>query len=121
MKEKEFKFSIVMPIYNVEEYLENAINSVINQTIGFENNIQLILVNDGSPDNSDEICKKYKEKYPENIVYVIKENGGISSARNEGFKHAKGKYINFLDSDDMWDKNAFKKVYSFFEKHYEKN
>lgn len=120
MKEKEFKFSIVMPIYNVEEYLENAINSVINQTIGFENNIQLILVNDGSPDNSDEICKKYKEKYPENIVYVIKENGGISSARNEGFKHAKGKYINFLDSDDMWDKNAFKKVYSFFEKHYEK-
>ena len=89
MKEKEFKFSIVMPIYNVEEYLENAINSVINQTIGFENNIQLILVNDGSPDNSDEICKKYKEKYPENIVYVIKENGGISSARNEGFKHAK--------------------------------
>lgn len=118
MEKKEFKFSVITPIYMVEEYLEKTIESVVKQTIGFEKNIQLILVNDGSPDNSDIICKKYKEKYPENIIYIEKDNGGVSSARNEGFKYAKGKYVNFLDSDDIWDTKAFKAVYKFFEKYY---
>ena len=111
MEKKEFKFSVITPIYMVEEYLEKTIESVVKQTIGFEKNIQLILVNDGSPDNSGKICKKYKEKYPDNIVYIEKDNGGVSSARNEGFKYAKGKYVNFLDSDDIWDTKAFKFVY----------
>ncbi len=116
MNEYKYKFSVVMPIYNVERYLEEAIESVVNQTIGFKENIQLILVNDGSPDNSEEICLKYKQKYPENIVYINQKNAGVSSARNNGMKYIEGKYVNFLDSDDKWATDAFEKVWSFFEK-----
>ena len=116
---KHFKFSVIMPIYNVEDYLEEAILSVVNQTIGFEDNIQLILVNDGSPDNSGEICKKYKELYPENTVYVEKENGGVSSARNLGIEYVEAKYVNFFDSDDKWEETAFEKAYDFFEEHFD--
>ena len=76
----DYKISTIIPIYNVEKYLDETIKSIINQTIGFKN-IQMILVNDGSPDNSEEICLKYKEKYPNNIIYVKKENGG---EKNEG-------------------------------------
>lgn len=108
-------FSVVIPVYNVEQYIEETLNSVIGQSIGFKENIQIILVNDGSPDNSKDICLKYKEQYPENIVYIEKENGGVSSARNAGIKYIKGKYVNFLDSDDKWELNAFEKVYKFFE------
>lgn len=118
MKNK-FKFSVIVPVYNVEKYLAETVESVINQTLGFEKNIQLILVNDGSPDNSADICREYAEKYPDNIVFVEKENGGVSSARNEGIEYIEGKYVNFLDSDDKWDLDAFKKVYAFFEKHYD--
>lgn len=116
--EMKFKFSVIIPVYNVEEYLEETVESVINQTIGFEN-IQLILVNDGSKDKSGEICNKYKENHPNNVVYIDKENGGVSSARNEGINHIKGKYVNFLDSDDKWQLDAFEKAYAFFEKHYD--
>lgn len=113
---KQFKFSIVVPIYNVEKYLEETIESVIDQTIGFEENIQLILVNDGSQDNSEEICLKYKEKYPENVVFIKKENGGVSSARNKGIEFIQGKYVNFLDGDDKWSPDALELIYDFFEK-----
>ena len=65
----DFLFSVIMPVYNTEEYLEEAIQSVIEQTIGFEENIQLILINDGSTDNSESICKKYQKKYKNNIIY----------------------------------------------------
>ena len=115
---KEYKFSIIMSIYNVESYIEEALESIINQTIGFENSVQLILVNDGSTDNSEKICLKYKEKYPQNIIYLKKENGGLSSARNVGLKHVKGKYINFFDPDDILMKNVLEEVYSFFERNY---
>ena len=115
MSKKKFKFSIIVPIYNVEEYLSETIESVINQTIGFEENVQLILVNDGSPDNSESICLEYKEKYPNNIVYVKQENSGVSSARNNGMKYIEGEYVNFLDSDDLWQLEALEKVYSFFQ------
>ena len=111
--EKKYKLSVIIPIYNVEKYLEETLKSVIEQTLGFENNIEMILVNDGSPDNSEEICLRYKEKYPENIVYIKQKNGGVSSARNTGAKVAKGEYINFLDSDDKWELDAFEKVYQF--------
>jgi len=106
-----------MPIYNVEKYLEEALLSIINQTLPFINNIQLVLVNDGSTDNSDNICKKYKALYPNNIIYIAKENEGVSSARNAGLKFATGKYINFMDSDDYFSKNALIKVKEFFDKH----
>lgn len=114
----KYKFSVVIPIYNVENYLRETIESVIHQTIGFKENIQIILVNDGSPDNSEAICLEYKEKYPDNIIYVKQENAGVSAARNTGMQYIEGKYTNFLDSDDKWDLNAFKKVYNYFEQHY---
>lgn len=115
---KEYKFSVVVPIYNVENYLEETIESVINQTIGFKDNIQLILVNDGSKDNSEKICLKYEKKYPDNIVYIKQKNAGVSSARNHGMDYIKGKYVNFLDGDDKWSLNAFENIWTFFEKNY---
>lgn len=118
MDNYKYKISVVMPIYNVEKYLEESILSVINQTIGFDN-IQLILVNDGSPDNCEEICLKYREKYPNNIVYLKQKNKGVSAARNNGIKYIMGKYVSFLDSDDKWEKHAFKRVWDFFEKNYD--
>ena len=117
MKEYKYLFSTIVPVYNVEKYLEEAIKSVVNQTIGFEN-IHLILINDGSTDSSEEICLKYKNKYPNNIVYDKKENGGASSTRNAGYKYIEGKYVNFLDSDDKYEVETYEKVYNFFENNY---
>ncbi len=117
MPEYKYIFSVIIPVYNVEAYLEETLESVINQDIGFRENIQIILVNDGSPDNSGKICERYRDMYPENIKYVIKENGGVSSARNMGLEYAEGEYINFLDSDDKWDLTTFRKVYGFFAEH----
>ncbi len=114
--EYKYKISIIIPIYNTEIYLEEAINSVINQTIGFEN-IQLILVNDGSVDNSEKICLKYKNLY-KNIIYLKQENRGVSSARNNGLKHVEGKYVNCMDSDDKWEKDALLYMYNFMERNY---
>lgn len=92
------KVSIIMPIYNSEKYLRNAVDSIINQDFeGFE----LILVDDGSPDNSGAICDEYAEKYP-NVKVVHKENGGICSARNAGLDVAQGEYIGFCDNDDEY-------------------
>ena len=116
MNDYKYKFSIVIPIYNVEKYLEETIESVLNQTIGFKKNIQIIFVNDGSKDNSEKICLKYKEKYPENIIYIKQENAGVSTARNHGMQYIEGKYVNFLDGDDKWSTDAFEKIYTFFEK-----
>ena len=118
-KRYDFKFSVVMPIYNVEEYLGEAIESLINQSIGFEENIELIIVDDESPDNSKEIALDYQEKYPNNIKCLSKPNGGQASAFNLGLGHVHGKYINFLDSDDYISSNAFEEVYDFFEEHYD--
>ncbi len=108
----KYLFSVVIPIYNCESYLKEAIESVINQTIGFEN-IELILVNDGSPDNSEKICLEYKNKY-DNVIYIKQKNSGVSEARNNGLKHATGKYVNFLDSDDKWEKDVFEKAEKIF-------
>ena len=115
---RDYKISVIVPIYNVEDYLAEALESVINQTMDFESGVQLILINDGSQDSSEEICKKYQKKYPENITYIYKENGGVSSARNMGFDYAEGKYVTFLDPDDMWEETSFENAYKFFEKHY---
>ncbi len=111
-----FLFSFVIPAYNVKPYLAEAIESVITQTIGFKDNIQIVLVNDGSTDGTGAICKRYRDLYPNNIVYIDKPNGGVSSARNAGMRAATGKYINFLDGDDKWDEGACKAALEFFEK-----
>ena len=116
--EYKYLFSVVIPVYNVENYIQETIESVINQSVGYKN-IQIILVNDGSPDNSEKICLKYKQKYPDNIVYVKQENAGVSAARNTGIKYIEGKYVNFLDSDDCWESSAFEYVAKFFDEHYQ--
>ena len=113
---KEFIFSVVISIYNTGRYLDDSIGSIINQTFGFDN-IQIILINDGSIDETDRICLNYKNKYPENIIYKKIKHSGVSIGRNIGIKYAEGKYINFLDADDKWQKNAFKLVYLFFQYH----
>ena len=114
---KDFKFSIITAIYNSERYLEETIESVISQDIGFEDNVQLILVDDGSTDKSRDIAMGYGNKYPNNILVLTKENGGVASARNLGLKHVEGKYINFMDSDDKLSPNTLTAVEEFFKKH----
>lgn len=116
--EYKFLFSVIMPIYNVEDYIEEAISSLVNQTIGFDK-IQIIMINDGSPDNSEAVCLKYKEQYPDNIVYKKIPNGGVSNARNTAFQYVDAKYITFLDPDDKWELSSFENAYKFFEEHYD--
>lgn len=115
--EKIFKVAVVMAIYNTERFLAEAIDSVVNQTLGFEENIQLILIDDGSEDNSLKICKEYKKKYPNNIVVISQENAGQAVARNKGLKEVHAEFINFLDSDDYISENSFENVYNFFKQH----
>ena len=112
--ESTFHFSVIMSIYNTGKYLDDSIGSLLNQSINFNENIQLILVNDGSTDNSDEICIKYRNKYSKNIIYLVKRNEGLSSARNMGLDYAEGDIINFLDPDDLWSNNTFEEVSTFF-------
>lgn len=92
----QIKVSIIIPIYNVEEYLEECLVSALKQTL---KEIEIICVNDGTPDRSMDIVNRYA-KEDERIVIVEKENGGLSSARNAGLAVAKGEYVYFLDSDD---------------------
>ena len=98
--------SIIVPIYNSEKYLNKCIDSLINQT---KKNIEIILVNDGSTDNSEEIIKEYKDK---RIKYYKNKNQGIGKTRNFGIEQATGSYIMFVDSDDYIEKNACEKMYN---------
>ena len=107
------KISVIVPVYNVEKYLVKCLDSLVNQTL---DNIEIIVVNDGSPDNSQKIIDKYVMKYPKLIKAYIKENGGQGSARNLGLKHAKGEYISFVDSDDWLDVNALEDMYNLAKK-----
>lgn len=113
----DFLFSVIIPVYMAEDYIEDAIESVLHQSIGFKDNIELILVNDGSPDESGDICSLYAAIHPKNIIYLYGENEGVSAARNKGLKVAHGKFINFLDADDKWDEDALEKAYQFFKEH----
>ena len=102
--------SIIVPVYNTEKYLEKCINSLCNQNIK-NKKFEIILINDGSTDNSEKIIKKYQKQYPKIIKYISKENGGVSSARNIGLNIAKGKYILFIDSDDFVEENLLSVFY----------
>ena len=102
------KVSVIIPVYNVENYIEKCLESVINQTI---DEIEIIVVNDGSTDLSKERINKYLNKYKDKIKYLEKENGGLSSARNYGMKFATGEYIAFLDGDDYIELDAYQKMY----------
>lgn len=115
----EYLISVIIPVFNAECYVEETIQSILRQTIGFEQNIQMILINDGSKDNSSSICLHYASLYPSNIVYFEQENMGSSAARNAGFRYATGKYVNFLDSDDIWEPQAFSRICSFFDSNFD--
>lgn len=105
--------SVIIPVYNVEKYLNKCVESVLNQTY---KNLQIILVDDGSTDLSGAICDEYKQK--DNRIEVIhKINGGLSSARNAGMKLAKGEFISFIDSDDWLELTFYEKMKNFIEEH----
>ena len=108
------KVSIIVPIYNVEKYLERCVNSIVRQTY---NNLDIILVDDGSPDNSGTMCDNFK-KFDKRITVIHKENGGLSSARLVGVNHASGKYISFVDSDDYIEPDMIAELVHSIEQHH---
>lgn len=103
---KEELVSIIVPIYNVEPFLEKCVNSLLNQTY---TNIEVILVDDGSPDECPDICDKYREE-DHRVKVIHKKNGGLSSARNSGLKVCRGDYIMFVDSDDWIEVDLIEKM-----------
>ena len=98
------KISVIIPVYNTEKYLRRCFDSVINQTYP---NMEMVVINDGSKDNSEKIINEYRNEYPEIISYYSKENTGVADTRNFGIEKAKGDYIMFLDSDDYIDEALF--------------
>ena len=105
--ESKTLISIIVPIYNVENYLRQCLDSIMNQTY---QNFECLLINDGSPDNSADICREYVSK-DSRFRYFEKENGGVSSARNLGIEHSKGEYITFIDSDDWVESDYLEVLY----------
>lgn len=103
------KVSVIVPVYNVEQYLEKCLDSLVNQTL---NDIEIIVVNDGSPDNSQLIIEKFEKKYPKLVKGYVKENGGLSDARNFGIEKATGEYIALVDSDDYVSPLYLGKMYN---------
>lgn len=107
------KFSIIVPVYNSEKYLDKCLESIINQT---NQDFELLIINDGSPDNSQQIINRYQKNYPSKVKSFIKENGGLSDARNYGVNKATGKYIIFVDSDDFINVKLLEKLDSCIKK-----
>lgn len=108
----EMKFSIIVPIYNVEKYIDKCVNSLLDQTY---KNIEIILVDDGSPDGCPEKCDKYALQ-DNRVITIHKTNGGLSDARNAGLRIAKGDYIIFVDSDDYVELDTCEKLVPFTER-----
>ena len=102
------KVSVIIPVYNIEKYLRQCLESACTQTL---EEIQVIAVDDGSTDGSAAICRELMEKYPGKLEYYHKENGGSASARNLGLEHARGEYIGFIDSDDWVEPDMYEKMY----------
>lgn len=112
--ENEIKLSIIVPVYKVEKYLRRSMDSLVNQTL---DGVEIICINDGSPDNCLDILKEYKKKYADkNIVIIDKKNEGVWKGRFDGIKKAKGKYISFVDSDDYITLDYAEKLYNAAEK-----
>ena len=107
------KVSVIVPVYNVEKYVEKCIKSLVDQTL---QEIEIIAVDDGSKDGSKSIVDNYIKKYPDKIKYLYKENGGLSSARNFGIPYANGEYIAFLDSDDYVEPTMYEEMYNLAKK-----
>ena len=103
------KLSIIVPVYKVEQYIHKCVDSILNQTF---TDFELILVDDGSPDNCGKICDEFVQK-DERVRVIHKENGGVSSARNLGVDEAKGEYISFIDPDDWIELNMYEDIFNF--------
>lgn len=107
------KLSVIIPVYNTSKYIEKCLKSIVNQTM---KNIEIIIVNDGSDDDSETVIKQFIEKYQnKNIKYYKKENGGLSDARNYGVTKANGEYISFVDSDDYIEKNLYNNLEKYMD------
>ncbi len=107
MMEEKIKVSVIIPVYNVEDYIEKCLESVVNQTL---KEIEIIVVNDGTKDNS---IKKIEKYFSDSRIKIInKQNGGLSSARNAGLEIAKGEYISFIDSDDFIEEKMLEELYN---------
>lgn len=105
--------SVIIPVYNAEKYIERCLNSVVAQTY---ENLEIILVDDGSPDNSGKICDEYTKKYP-GIRVIHQENHGVSTARNNGIDVAAGEYITFVDPDDWLEQDMYKTMMAYMKVH----
>lgn len=108
----KYKFSVIVPCYNSEKFLKETLDSLLGQTL---KEIQIITINDGSTDSTAEILDEYAAK-DSRILSIYQENAGVSAARNNGIKNADGKYIAFLDSDDVYSENALESMYNVLEK-----
>ena len=108
------KLSIIVPVYNVEKYLANCVQSILAQELA---DYEIILVDDGSTDNSPHLCNELETKYPNIIKVIHQANGGLSSARNSGIEAAQGEYITFIDSDDELCLNTLKENLQYLTKH----
>lgn len=112
----QFDISVIIPVYNSEDYLEQTLQSVTKQTHSFEKT-QVILIDDGSSDKSWDICEQFARNHPVNVIAVHQNNSGVSAARNRGLEIANGNIIAFLDSDDMWSPESFETALRFFSEH----
>lgn len=101
--------SVIVPVYDVEKYLDECLSSLVNQTLS---ELEIIVVNDGTKDNSQSIIDHYVKQYPNKVVSLIKENGGLGDARNYGIPYAKGEYIGFVDSDDIVHLEMYEKMFN---------
>ena len=107
------KVSIIVPVYNVKDYLKKCLDSLVQQTL---EEIEIFLVDDGSTDGSADILREYSLNYPDKIIVITKENGGQATARNVALKRVQGEYVGFVDSDDWVDKNMYEEMYSLAKK-----
>ena len=117
MSDFPFRATILIPVYNVEKYLDGCISSLKEQTEPFEN-MEILLINDGSRDGSADICRRLADEN-ENVCFYSKENEGLSKTRNFGLRRARGKYIFFLDSDDTLAPDTVKSVVDYFDTVYD--
>lgn len=106
-KKKEYKVSVIIPVYNKAEFLRECIDSIVNQTL---DSLEIVIVDDGSTDNSPQIIEEYRKRYC-NIKVITQENQGVIKARIRGYKNATGEYIGWIDADDFAEKDMFEKLY----------
>lgn len=119
--EGHYQYTVVSAVYNVGRYLDDFFASIVRQKLNFKKHIHLVMVDDGSTDDSAFIIKKWQKKYPANITYLYQENAGQSCARNLGLQHVKSEWVTFIDPDDFLDCNYFYNVDNFINNNNDKD